>query len=1132
MLQEKSSVQRLFLADSDVDESVLLEKLVIALFTTVPGQAVVTQLINDAKRTNDVDGVECLIRMNDPYWVALFGTWATDKHILSLFLGWVLRNETDHIDLERYSDQSFKMAMRFLLTNQDPKFTAPLWDTSNILLDYLHNAKPLIESVLKKLDGSQFLQCLMKYNRLYEFNGSYQWFTPPQSTSHAESPTTILERNSTFLSTLGNFGNDMVRALSQLKTGDIRLNSLESYGKNSGHNNPPLSKQDDHNPLNLNGKSDRFNLFFKLGLHKEPHPLLAEQFNSLCLFADPMTQPPPNDSHIISLDLLHDLYLGSLTAYIVKLIPNYQKVWKIHLSANLETITLAILQMLQIWDYRSLDNLKDIQARSPDAYPKYMTSWIPYDLSPPEMEILYMIAGLSFYSMHKMHSDNPPRLNPFLPMMLRAWRGLSSALVLGLQIDRFEEMQMLYGTPVIVSAVIRGASALRSIIATILNGHVDEKLHDFKHQPFGGFMSPHGRKLCNGALYTYEMYYFAALLPSGMDYDEIVELLTDIQKGDRIDEDVRYMFDYEYFDYNDADTSKLTDGKLMFTSTKNELEQKNRFRMLRGLYKRCLCKFSDEDDNDDDDDDVDDDDYNGEKSVVGLDENGQINEAETPQTFSESSNAVAFTSLMTHRDSQNDFVSHLTTGYDKNGDDWRDIPRGLNLYYMDDYQFLSKLDKVSLFELLRRLPDRNVTFSQACTVLRSIATCVKLEQEQILLKLITATSAEVDLKVLPFSTDEVITAIFNDDGGIIKPFPFSGCNDSLGWKIFDELMMSHGHRRLLIYHLTHRSYTFSSIHYVYELLFGLRGNPARSYDLESTKNKQLGILSWTPTGEFERVAAIEFSRQGVIELSAIEKKMLLQEFFVGVSSGLLGEYNDAGFEAFSIKNPSKVYVDDYGEEFFSATSRKAEMSGKVKMVCFILEEVLNDKEFEFVPHEDYVYELKRFLMQWSTFSAEACSMYALLKSKALGKVLDLGTEGLDDRPNTDPDDQLLPVDFDKLKLSDIDDRWDTETDTSIENGDKTSIMSERFSRMLPVQSLDGQPVDKVFRHLLQKYPLTEGTPIHGRITLEYHDHILPLDIRTHQSLHREFLAVFDIDYLDILEARQQEAEEECDEMSI
>ncbi|CDO94271.1 unnamed protein product [Kluyveromyces dobzhanskii CBS 2104] len=1136
-----TSLQRLLSLDVHEDPSSLLQKLFIALFTTVPGQNVVEHLTelaeiqcaNNNRVDDDDEGNTFSIRRQDPCWAALFQAWSSDTQILSLFLDWLIRNERDSIDLQKYSKPSYKRAVSYLVPNLGCTFTAPLFDSSNLLIDYLHIVRPLIESIVKKMNGSQLIGWVQDHNRVYEFNGSFQWFALPRSEFNQFYTTALYERYFTSLFAGHKSKNGVISAILLLKVDLVPPSGhdlTEFRLKHAAVNGSALSEQEEYGS-HSNLRSERFELFYKLGLYKYPYPLLAEQFNSLCLFVDPMTQPPPNDSHIISLDLLHDLYLGSLAGNISKSIPNYQTVWKTHLSTNLEIITLNLLQTLRIWDYQSLDDLKNIQAENPETYPAHMSSWIPYELSLLEMEILYMIAGLSFYSMYKMHADKPARLNPFLPMMLRAWRSLSSALILGLQIDRFEEMQTVYSTPVVVSAVIRGASALRSIIATILNGFMDDKVHDFKHEPFGGFMSPYGRKLCNGALYTNVMFFFTALLPSGMDSDEIVELLSHIQRGDRIDEDVRYMFDYEYFDYNDADTNMLAEDKLMFSSTKSELEQKKRFRMLRGFYKRCDCKFSDEED------DIDDSNTDEEESVVQSSQSSQKlpdGDQGYVQDSTDDKPTNGLKVVNTARRFQTDVTSHLPNGYCKNGEDWRDMPRGLNLYYMNGYHFMSKLSRSPLFEILRRLPDRNVTFSQAHTILRSVATCVKLEQEQILLKVMTSSSGEENLEILPFTSDEVIALMFKDDGGIAKPFPFSGCNDSLGWKLFDELMMSYGHRRLLIHHLTHRLHTFSSIHYVYELLFGLRGTPVRSYDSESMKNKQLGILSWTPVGEFEKIAAIEFSRQGVIELSTIEKKMLLQEFFVGVSSGLLGEYQDTTVESFATNGESQVQAGDEFEDILSFASHKAEMVGKVKMVCFLLEEVLNDKEFEFVAEEDYVYELKSFLIQWSAISPDACSVYALLKSKAPGKGsdIDIDTEEFTDSGSIHSDDRLLPANFDELELNDIYDNADQDNDTCYQKGEVSKTTEERFSRMLPIQSLEGNPIEKAFRYLIRKYDVNKSVPVYGRRVIEYCDKILPLDIRTHQSLHREFLAVFGIDYLDILQAQQQEAEEECDEMPI
>ena len=62
--------------------------------------------------------------------------------------------------------------------------------------------------------------------------------------------------------------------------------------------------------------------------------------------------------------------------------------------------------------------------------------------------------------------------------------------------------------------------------------------------------------------------------------------------------------------------------------------------------------------------------------------------------------------------------------------------------------------------------------------------------------------------------------------------------------------------------------------------------------------------------------------------------------------------------------------------------------------------------------------------------------------------------------------------------------------------------------------------------------MTASAPVYGKEVIEYHDEILPMDPKNDHLLYREFLALFGINYMDVLESQQQEAEEESDDIII
>lgn len=66
--------------------------------------------------------------------------------------------------------------------------------------------------------------------------------------------------------------------------------------------------------------------------------------------------------------------------------------------------------------------------------------------------------------------------------------------------------------------------------------------HHFKNEPINTFMSPHGRKLCQDAVYTDTRTYTAAMLTLGVDLKSVTNLFSVSQADDRFDEDIRYIF--------------------------------------------------------------------------------------------------------------------------------------------------------------------------------------------------------------------------------------------------------------------------------------------------------------------------------------------------------------------------------------------------------------------------------------------------------------------------------------------------------------------------------------------------------------------------------------------------------------
>lgn len=492
------------------NEIALLEKICIALFTTISGQSVLLKLYDLS--CGRIDGYsdykqEVKVRNSNAKWKQQFREWSSSTSVLSSFLDWVLFNESEALPLDRFDEPLFKLNVRFLIG--DDKFLTPLLDTSNLLLDYLYHARPLVDGYLAKLRAKQLRSWIIKYKRVHEFNGVSNWYSNDCDIDKSATKD-LFQRYFNVLFDKATVVKEILPGLQTLfycqyedpetkeeaesvddlgGSGKFGLNSkVYSFGLNTDGS---IEFPD----VLLHAKTRHNFLFHKMKLSEFQSPLLNEQFKTICSFVDPITQPPPNDSHIISIDLLHDLYLGSITPEIIKQLSDYKDIWKIHLSFNLEKIVVAIMKCLNCWDYDTLTSIQRASELDPENYQPRLKQWLPQVTNTQDLELLYMVALLSFYSLHVLHSDKPVQLNPFLSLLFKVWKNLTIVIILGLEIDRLEEERATYNTPTMVRAVIRGASALRALVATMLNGHMEQKQHDFKHEPINLFMSPHGRKL-------------------------------------------------------------------------------------------------------------------------------------------------------------------------------------------------------------------------------------------------------------------------------------------------------------------------------------------------------------------------------------------------------------------------------------------------------------------------------------------------------------------------------------------------------------------------------------------------------------------------------------------------------------
>lgn len=554
-------------------------------------------------------------------------------------------------------------------------------------------------------------------------------------------------------------------------------------------------------------------------------------------------------------------------------------------------------------------------------------------------------------------------LNPYLHSFIKIWKCHSNIIILGLEIDRRlenenEENGTFLQTPHIVKETLRGSSSIRTVLAWILNQNpsllylTDESPifgHDIKNESLLDFTHPLIRKNRSGGALLIDMRFvivallivnsglaFAAGSTSKKDAHEksdeeldrwknqrtliaeIGDLLIDLEYDDKFDEDIRYIFGYEYFD-------------------------------------------SDDDDNDDDDNDIhennDHDNSDGEPTEVSKLKEVDQSEEKNP--------------IPTAIRSQSDLNS---IDFDEEGRDWRDLPRGDNIYDADwfkdllkHHNQLSKEDQSvsddffsSWSELLATfeyLKEDDIDGTEAETklgqvVINTVAKAIRDEDQtgakpkddsidpDRIYKYWTSAASKEDIEIaqekkmlVPFFT------ITNFELLLIN-------NQKLARCLIDQMLMCKGYRRVLIWFLTHNiNLSTVLIDYVFELLTGLRGQSKRQ----------------TP---------YKFTRKGEnVHLSEVERLMLLHEFLTNCSVFL------SATEGVEIEP---------GVEFVLAESIAKKM---MQVLCMMIERLISLDIISFIKGKeddlhDYFNELQVLLINWVGKLPEARKLFFQIKDES------------------------------------------------------------------------------------------------------------------------------------------------------
>lgn len=959
--------------------------------------------------------------------------------------------------------------MAFLL-DQDTELLI-IDDEYNLLLDFLLQTRASVEELLSQADlPSLIAKSALSHHRLFQLSGRYVWYT--FSDERFAEAQDICYKYLSVLTDKLTAQQDLIpqiqplfdsvnsSRLAHLSQGDSLYSEGVESDSNSDSDHWPQKKLSAHERIysfdlkddgtlespNVFGRTRRRHqaLYQVLRLQQQnSSPCLKAQFFTLCALVDPVTQPTPNDSHIISIDLLSDMFIGLLHSEIKQLPFN----WRFHICFNLQKILQSTLPRLNCHDFQQLNSVNN----SDDSidWRRNLHKWLPQGLNTQDLELVYMIDILAIYIIHKLYRDRPVQMNPFLASMISLWKNLTFVVLLGLEIDRFEEEQETFSTPVLVRAAIRGSSALRSVVATVLNGHVEYKRHDFQHEPINIFMSPHGRKLCHGALYTDVRSHAAAMLALGIELEDVTNLLSDLQPGDRFDEDVKYMFDYEYDNYNEVGTEDMDEEEL------EDVESRERIKEMRAYYKRCHCQF--------DDDEL----LPEEEEESGIPiSHTRISKELPPDTNVKLSNTAKPVALRNKKD---------TIEFDFNGRDWRDIPRGLNFYFNENYDFEKSVKRGAAHTLMNSAAERQLSKEEAVHLLRLVSTCVAKEQEHTVLR--SAFAAD-DSQAL--SCQSTLVA----DGDLTTDYIYENwCQDSLFdkmlfhnetlvWRIMDEMLMCSGYRRVLIWFITHLEVTSSMIEYIYSLVMGNRG--------EKLANEE------TPFGK------LPFSRQGDIVLSEIEIKMLLQEFFTNA--------------AIFFSKQLRESLGDEEEEETENLGISPYIVGLMRLVCFMVKSLIQEEMFDF-KDPDYIFELETLLMSWICILPEARDLFFALRSR----VDQQSRKPAKRDPDAMATASVVNLSPDFRTTDENDGSSDSEETNSV------SIYNKKLISLLPPVVGTENTAVTALRSFISKHSLTMGTAVFGRRVINHDDRIMSMYMSDKDIDNRNFLAEFGIDYNDFVD---------------
>ncbi|KAI5958417.1 hypothetical protein CANMA_004261 [Candida margitis] len=715
--------------------------------------------------------------------------------------------------------------------------------------------------------------------------------------------------------------------------------------------------------------------------------LLRFIFDTVISLCDPFTQPEETEDYVLSVSCISDLLI-SLSYSFYREAKDAHDIEidsiKFDISTKFFTLLRLIHDLLNASDelkLRFVDN-------SEGSWKTSLAEWTPKTtVSGDELnlKLLYSMACVLVMSIQKMFSPGAGTsnlaMNPYLHYLIKLWKCHTNIILLGLEIDRRIEFNNQENneeeeTPSIIIQVLKGSSSVRCVLAWIINQNpssaIDYDLSqetiksiadgamDLENEPILNFIEPLARTTTNGGAISVDMrLVMIALLivysatsftseqhrpieePSVNEEQavrklnrskgiaELGDVLIDLEYADRFDEDIKYMLEYEIDDADDVD----------------ENDQKSLVPDLNTIAKDELA----------------------EQEAIDIQ-------------------------------------------FDDEGRDWRDIVRGENVRF--NPMFLEKFaafdggqDKTESDDLFTTWDELYFTFEFLSgfsiegsaeaeakigqSVINTISKAIKDEIEgretsitpDLIHKYWSSPASENDIKKAQ-DNNKLLIPIFS----ITKFELMLQTNSKLARAAMDEMLMCNGHRRLLIWFITHDlNLSNLLIDYVFQLAVGLRGSPDTS-------------------------SPYIFSRQGgKVILSEVEQSMLLHEFFTN--------------SAFYLSANEGLEIDDGYEVVLAESIAKKLMI----LLCLMISQLMKlniikigDKSSKDDIH-NYNNELQVLLIGWIGKVPEARQLYFRIKSLQNEQRV----ETVKDESSIDPEQRKeLLVKYKDMTASEIDDDID------------------------------------------------------------------------------------------------------------